>query len=248
MAESGLAGRGLLQSPDEWATRNRVLTSTLTELIARHLREQTGRALDVGCQQGVPTDLLAERVGLRWWGIEPTLAAPARSPGGIALLPGAADRIPFPDEHFDCVLLANVFEHIHPPLYAASLDEIRRVLAAGGILVGQLPNPYFPIESHSRLPFMGWLPYQLQKRYWRLSPAPWEHDFYVVTIRELRRRAEQAGFDTVQVRNFNYPQEVIPRSVRWAARLLERPMRLLPWAWQFTFRKPAPPAHAGPDR
>ena len=30
------------------------------------------------------------------------------------------------------------------------LHEISRVLRPGGILAGQIPNPYFPIESHSR--------------------------------------------------------------------------------------------------
>jgi SAM-dependent methyltransferase len=44
---------------------------------------------------------------------------------------------------FDCVTLANVFEHLEPALHNASMAEIYRVLAPGGILVGQIPNPYF---------------------------------------------------------------------------------------------------------
>jgi hypothetical protein len=80
---------------------------------------------------------------------------------------------------------------------------------------------------------MGWLPIGLQRRYWRLSPAPWEHDFFVVTPRHLRRDAEASGLAPRLVRRFTYPPEVVPRSVRWAARALERPMRVVPWAWQF---------------
>jgi len=48
-----------------------------------------------------------------------------------------------------------------------------------------------------------------------------------------------AGFDVVHVRNFNYPPEAIPSSVRWAAHLLERPMRYMPWSWQFVLVRPA---------
>ena len=90
------------------------------------------------------------------------------------------------------------------------------MLGPGGHVIGQIPNPYFPIESHSRLPFMGWLPMRAQKVYWRLSPAPWEHDFFVVTIRQLRAAAEKQGLETLYVRNFNYPPEVIPKALRTA--------------------------------
>ena len=95
-------------------------------------------------------------------------------------------------------------------------------------------------EPHSRsLPFMGWLPNKWQRRYWKLARVSWEHDFYVVTIKHLKQTAQRAGFDVAHVRNFNYPPEVIPSSVRWAARLLERPMRYMPWSWQFVLVRPA---------
>jgi len=236
---SGLTGRGLMQSQEEWATRNEVLTNELSRLVIAHLHVTTSRAIDVGCQAGVPTDMFAERVPLAWHGIDPVIRGESRSPKGIRLLYGTADAIPFPDQYFDCVMLANVYEHIQPSRYDASLQEMWRVLAPEGIIVGQIPNPYFPIESHSRLPFMGWLPYKVQKIYWRLSPAPWEHDFYVVTARQLHRRANANGFETVILDNFNYPLDVIPRSVRWLGKALAGPMHHFPWAWQFVFRKRA---------
>jgi SAM-dependent methyltransferase len=233
-----LAGRGLMQSPAEWDARNRALADALAELVRTHAPPAGRTGIDVGCQTGVLTDELTRLTDLEWTGIDPRFTEEQRSPAGAALHPGFADSMPFPDGSFDCAVFANVYEHVDPEKRSASLAEIRRVLAPGGVVVGQLPNPYFPIESHSRLPFMGFLPRRLQLVYWKLSPVPWQHDFYSVTIRDLAKRARALGLEPVVVRNFNYPPEVIPQRVRWAARMLERPMRHMPWAWQFVLRRP----------
>ena len=224
---------GLLQSQEEWDARNRVLSETLTALVREHAPAGAKRGLDVGCQNGATTDRYAALTDLEWVGVDPVITEHGRSPGGMALGPGAADQLEFPDDQFDVVMLANVYEHILPERRVASFREIRRVLRDGGVIVGQIPNPYFPIESHSRLPFMGWLPIRAQKVYWKLSPVSWEHDFFVVTPKHLRRDAALGGFDAAMVRKFNYPPEVIPARVRGIVRALERPMRVMPWAWQF---------------
>ncbi len=228
-----------MQSQEEWDTRNRVLAESMSSLINRFAGEPSneGRGIDVGCQAGALTDAMQEQTSFTWTGIDPTIAEPRSSAGGLELLPGFADRLPFKDEAFEVALFANVYEHVLPERREASLTEIRRVLSPGGYVVGQIPNPYFPIESHSRLPFMGWLPIRAQKVYWRLSPVPWEHDFFVVTMRQLRASAEQLGYRTVYVRNFNYPPEVIPQALRGAWRMMERPMRRMPWAWQFVLQR-----------
>jgi len=241
-----LAGRGLLQSPEEWAVRTRVLAETLSKLAERYLPPMPYRGLDVGCQTGDLTDYLNAHTSMSWEGIDPALAGPKRSPGGAPLYSAASYDIPYPDEHFDCLLLANVFEHIPPERRHQSFIEMYRVLRAGSVLVGQLPNPYFPIESHSRLPFMGWLPLKMQKKYWHLSPVPWDHDFFSVTMRHLRREAESVGFEVLHVRNFNYPLEALPRAARPVAAIAKRPMQRFPWAWQFVLGRPnTPEAGAG---
>ena len=235
---SGPHGQGLLQSEEEWDARNRVLSETLTALVRENAAPGATRALDIGCQNGTTTDRYARLTSLEWSGVDPVISEPRESPDGNPLKPGAADRLDFPDGSFDVVMLANVYEHIFPERRVASFREINRVLGEGGMVVGQIPNPYFPIESHSRLPFMGWLPMRLQKAYWRLTPVEWEHDFFVVTPKHLKRDAISGGLDPVLVRKFNYPPEVIPKAARRIARALERPMRVMPWAWQFVL-KPA---------
>ncbi len=234
-----LAGVGLMQSPAEWAVRGRTLAGSLAELILDNTPAPGGRGLDIGCQRGGLIDQVSERTGLRWMGIDPILAESSATEKGAAIGPGRADRIPYPSAHFDAAILANVLEHIPPGARQSSLDEIYRVLKPDGILAGQIPNPYFPIESHSRLPFMGFLPIGLQRRYWRLSPVPWEHDFYVVTMRHVRHHAVASGFRVVHSKPFNYPLEAIPARVRPVARATAPLMRVFPWAWQFVLRKPS---------
>ncbi len=232
-----MPGKAMLQSPEEWGARNRILADNMGLLIASHIKPTTFEALDLGCQTGKLIDILTPRTGLKWHGIDPNIKVLTLTDVGAEMRHGWGHEIPFSDGAFDCVLFANVYEHVDPAYRQRTLKEIRRVLSPSGILVGQLPNPYFPIESHSRLPFMGWLPVRAQKAYWRLSPVPWRHDFHVVTVRSLKRQAEAAGLGTVLTRNFNYPLEAIPHRVRPVVKLLRRPMQRAPWAWQFVFRR-----------
>ena len=152
--QDALAGRGLLQSVEEWRARDRILSDTLCEFVNRYATVQTNRAMDVGCETGNLTDLYASKTSLQWWGLDPDVEKGQRSPNGTELINGYAHAIPFPDAYFDCLMFANVYEHVDPEWRAPALADMYRVLAPGGILVGQLPNPYFPIESHSRLPFL----------------------------------------------------------------------------------------------
>ena len=239
MTSQALAGTGVMQSPAEWDARNRVLAATMSELINRFVpvNGAPAQGIDVGCQAGALTDAMQAQTQLSWRGIDPTISEPRESAAGQQLLPGTADSLPFADASFTAALFANVYEHVLPEHREDSLEEIRRVLKPGGHVIGQIPNPYFPIESHSRLPFMGWLPISAQKVYWKLSPVPWEHDFFVVTMRQLRASAESHGYRVLFVRNFNYPPEVIPEALRGAWRRIERPMRLMPWAWQFVLQR-----------
>lgn len=240
---NGLASRRLLQSEEEWEIRNLVLAESLSCLAEQYLTNATGRGLDIGCQNGNLTDYLNVHTALEWEGIDPALPGNRKSPGGATLHSAAADSIPYPDSNFECILLANVFEHISPELRHASFKEMYRVLRPESIIVGQIPNPYFPIESHSRLPFMGWLPTSLQKKYWQISPVPWEHNFFSVTTRHLRAEAGRAGFQIAYIANFNYPITALPKATRPIAIGLRAPMKRFPWAWQFVLRRPAEAPH-----
>src|SRR5438552_426444 len=106
MKGEALAEQGLLQSPEEWATRNRVLASAINELIRGHIQVKTFQGLDLGCQTGDLTDLLESPPNFKWWGVDPIIEKPILSPKGAQLLPGWAHQLSFPDSHFDCIVFA----------------------------------------------------------------------------------------------------------------------------------------------
>jgi SAM-dependent methyltransferase len=226
-------GAALLQTDAEWTARTDILASSLSDLVNTFVRESPQAGLDIGCQTGALTDRLTTTTQFRWRGIDPIISSVRRTDSGNEIGPGQSDDIPFPDQSFDAIMLANVFEHIPPSTRQASFDEMHRVLRPGSVLVGQIPNPYFPIESHSRLPFMGCLPFGLQKRYWKLAPVDWDHDFWSVTPKHLVLHAEAAGFKVELVKKFNYPKEAIPKKLRLFAQLATPAMKVWPWSWQF---------------
>ena len=75
--------------------------------------------------------------------IAPERAQPIIDRFGLQVLERDIERqtLPFPDERFDCVVLAEVFEHLRfDPLLA--LSEINRVMGPGGRLLLTTPNLY----------------------------------------------------------------------------------------------------------
>lgn len=115
-------------------------------------------------------------------------------------------RLPFEDGFFDVVYCSSVIEHATVPKEEVwsvrsstefrrrarsnqrqLADEIRRI---GKAYYVQTPDKWFPIESHTWLPFIGYVPRTLQmrvitvsNRYWVKRTSP---DWYLLTVREMR--------------------------------------------------------------
>lgn len=102
----------------------------LESMLDRVAAEQDGvpgRALEVGCGEGV----IAARLGHRWKEVmaldlpDAGLRAEWRGRPGPSYLHADAHRLPFPDDQFDVVVAAEVLEHLPDPV--RGLQELARV-------------------------------------------------------------------------------------------------------------------------
>jgi SAM-dependent methyltransferase len=105
----------------------------------------TGLGLDLGCGDGRLTSVLSESVGgLRLVGLDVDAmeTALARAePCYQRVHTSTAECIPEPDATFDFVLSVSVMEHI--PNLEGVLQEVRRVLKPGGLLITTIPSAGF---------------------------------------------------------------------------------------------------------
>lgn len=102
---------------------------------------RSGRHLDIGCGSGEFLSLLAQTSSLDCYGVDPHAGylrqARARDPSLSVARVGIHGPLPCPDQHFSSVSLLDVLEHC--PSEDTLLDEVRRVLLPGGLLVVTVP-------------------------------------------------------------------------------------------------------------
>jgi SAM-dependent methyltransferase len=136
----------------------------------------------------------------------------ARQFGFQPVLVGENGKLPFPDGYFDIVYCSSVIEHVTLPKsevwstksgkefrerslthQRAFAREIQRV---GRQFFVQTPYRWFVIESHSWLPFVGWLPRRLivpilkaSRKFWPKWTAP---DWHLLNKRQLASMFEGA--------------------------------------------------------
>jgi SAM-dependent methyltransferase len=111
------------------------------ELVARILaRRGVEAVLELGCGPGRLLQRLAAalpRARLTGVDLSPYMLelAEARLEGRAALRQADAAALPFEDGSFDAVVACHVLGHVPPDMARATVDEARRVLRPGGVLV-----------------------------------------------------------------------------------------------------------------
>lgn len=128
-----------------------------------------------------------------------------REYGYVPVLVGENGKLPFPDGFFDIVYCSSVIEHITVPkdqvwsmrsgreFRERSLTHqrefAREIQRVGRQFFVQTPYRWFVIESHSWLPFLGWLPrralipaLKMARPFWPTRTAP---DWYLLNKREF---------------------------------------------------------------
>jgi SAM-dependent methyltransferase len=169
------------------------------------------RVLDLGSEDGAHIHAVLRGTPVRPENIfiaDLDAAAVARGASHFGYQPVLIDesgQLPFPDQYFDVVHCSSVIEHVTVPKSEVwkirSGAQFRRIAAArqaqfareiarlGRQYFVQTPNRAFPIESHSWLPLVGYLPRRalvpllaLTNRAWVKRTAP---DWRLLGAREL---------------------------------------------------------------
>ena len=92
---------------------------------------------------------------------------PGYAEGRRRFVQADATALPFDDGAFDIAHSNSVIEHIvDPDARRRFASELRRV---GRRYFVQTPNRWFPVEPHSLLPLIHWLPRALGERLWRFG-------------------------------------------------------------------------------
>lgn len=107
--------------------------------IIEHYNLKVGdRVLDVGCGKGfLVKDLMLECKGLEAFGIDISQYALDHAPNDLVgrLHLGTAEKLPFPDKSFDCVISLNTIHNFKRPQVVKAVKEIDRVSRANSFIV-----------------------------------------------------------------------------------------------------------------
>lgn len=143
-----------------------------------------GRVLDVGCAAGFFLAIAKER-GWKCTGVEvsPAMAAFARERYGLDVRLGTLGEQRFDPASFDLVTFWDVVEHLPDPV--AALQEARRLLAPGGLLLLETQNV---ASAFARALGRRWQHYKHAEHLYHFDP------------RTVRRLLGLAGLEAVEVR------------------------------------------------
>lgn len=138
---------------------------------------QGKRLLEIGSGYGILLAYARLQRNLDFYGLEPASQEGGRYSTAIQILrenhlderylsEGKAERMPFPDQHFDVVFSFQVLEHVQDPV--TMLSESWRVLKPGGFLYINAPNYRSFYEGHYEIPWFPGLSKKWAKWYVRL--------------------------------------------------------------------------------
>jgi len=187
--------------------------------------------LDVGCGFGVYS-LAMERHGAEMSvGVDVNREYLEKSTLDLSIV-ADAHALPFKDSCFDIVLMVEVLEHL--PHEMKALEEAKRVLKNGGLLLTTVPNKFYPFETHGMkigcveiqnmfgigIPLLSWMPSFVRKRVERAK---------IYTQKQLLSLLHKQGFTPLKVEYMMPPLDRL--KYRRLAAVLRRLLRKLEDTW-----------------
>lgn len=168
--------------------------------------DDEARILDCACGRGFYLNMVRHVSACRLVGLEleaDIIAKARRNVGhlpGITLTRGNIYALPFPDDHFDGVILSEILEHIDDDV--AGLREVWRVLKPGGVVAITVPHANYPFWWD---PINKTLETVLHTRIRRGPLAGiWANHVRLYERGQLRAAAERAGFAVEAERAFTH--------------------------------------------
>jgi SAM-dependent methyltransferase len=165
-------------------------------LLLQSILKRTGvdmasqRWLDVGCGQGELLELAGSNFA-QAMGCDPSAGMISTSRSFRVEHQPSLSELPFGDASVDFVTAVCVYHHVHGPARALLTDEIRRVLAPGGLCCILEHNPWNPVTR------------AIVRR------CPVDVDAELLAARETRGLLRGAGFETLSTDYFLYLPEGI---------------------------------------
>jgi hypothetical protein len=120
---------------------------------------------------------------------------------GLSFVKADGRDLPFPDNAFDYAHSSAVLEHVgSAAMQARFLRELWRV-ARVGIFV-TTPNRWFPVEFHTVLPLLHWLPVETHRKLLRAlghDMLAKEENLNLLSGASLKAAAQAAGIERAQI-------------------------------------------------
>lgn len=158
------------------------------------------RILDVGCGDAFFLHLLSNlKINLKLYGSDidiKALSSAQKNLKGKKIIFKEADlmkKLPFDDDFFDKVIMAEVAEHL--PNDVKGLKEINRVLKKGGLLSLSVPNKNYPLLWDPP----NWILERTQKKHIKSGfwAGIWNQHVRLYSPEQIKKVAEKAGFDVI---------------------------------------------------
>jgi SAM-dependent methyltransferase len=157
--------------------------------------------LGLGIAEGDVDYLISKKIGLNFVGLD--IAPKPLFPIGSNYTRGDASLLPFKGKAFGLISAFSLVEHIKIESRINFFAEIFRVLQDDGWLVIQLPNRYFPIEQHTFLPIVGYLPDRFHNYF---------NTYYcrVPSLQSVKKDLVRANYKILGITAYEMPLSISP--------------------------------------